>query len=61
MLGQGMLGAGPTMTATLGIRTAMDPHLRRWGLAGLIVGVVELALGWFWLWPATCSGASVAS
>ncbi|MEZ5965573.1 MAG: hypothetical protein R3F56_17190 [Planctomycetota bacterium] len=61
MLGQGMLGAGPTMTLIVATRTSWDPHLRRWGMVGLALAAAELVVAWFWLWPRAQAGMSAAS
>lgn len=61
MLGQSMLAAGPTMALVVAMRTTLDPLLRPWGVAGLALAVVELGLGWFWLWPQAQGGMAGAS
>lgn len=58
MLGQSMIGAGPTLALVLGVRTALSPQHRAWGLAGAAVGLAETLFCWLSLWPGLCGGGA---
>jgi len=49
MLGQGMIAGGASVTLGLGIRACLDATTRPWGIAGAVVGAIELLLAWRWL------------
>lgn len=61
MLGQSMIGGGPTLTLALGVRTALAEEHRGPGLGAAALGLAETVLGLFWLWPAMAGGGGDVS
>jgi len=49
MLGLGMIAGGATVTLGLGLRACLNAATRPWGIAGAVVGLVELLVAWHWL------------
>ncbi|MGE0142303.1 MAG: hypothetical protein AB7I19_03505 [Planctomycetota bacterium] len=52
MLGLSMIGAGPTLALVLETRSLWERGREGWAVGGLTLGVLEVAGGLLWFWPA---------